>query len=30
MFYNRLFRKRNLAQGKITTQEKQQPALWVI
>jgi hypothetical protein len=29
MFYNLLFRRRNLAQGKITTQEKQQPAWWV-
>ncbi|WP_454438839.1 hypothetical protein [Thauera mechernichensis] len=30
MFRNRLFIKRNLAQGKITTQEKQQPAWWMI
>lgn len=30
MFYNLLFRIRNLTQRKITMQEKQQPAWWVI
>jgi hypothetical protein len=30
MFCNLLYRRKNIAQGKITTQVKQQPAWWVI